>query len=110
MTHNEKIFRPWGYYINIISDDSNYYKIKKLVLFPKKKQDLLIESISCKQLTVLNGTPRLLINDQYYLLQPTENIMINPNEKYKIENNTNKIIELLEINFYNYFDLSKNFI
>ena len=71
---NEKVVLPWGYYIKIEDDILSNYKITKIVLYPKKKQSLQMQSNCCKSLLIIKGTPCVFVENLYYFLNPTDNI------------------------------------
>ena len=98
---NEKVVLPWGYYIKIEDDILSNYKITKIVLYPKKKQSLQMQSNCCKSLLIIKGTPCVFVENLYYFLNPTDNIYIGKNEKHKIENYTKKNVELIETQIFN---------
>ena len=97
----EQINTQWGYYINIVSNDYGY-KIKQLFINPNKQLSLESHNKRSEHWLVIKGNPKIVIEDKSLELKPDDHFYIPVNKKHRIENETNEIIEVIEVQFGNY--------
>ena len=97
----ENINTPWGYYIDIIPNEYGY-NLKKLVINPNKSLSLQSHNKRSEHWIVVKGNPKIIIEDRSLELKPDDHFYIPVNRKHKIENETNEIIEIIELQFGNY--------
>lgn len=90
-----KTYRPWGYY-TVIGSGKNY-KIKKIVVKPKKRLSLQKHFHRNEHWIMVSGVASVTINDSIKDLYPNESIYIVKNAIHRLANNTDKDITLIEI-------------
>ncbi len=79
-----KTFRPWGSYTILEEDDG--YKIKKIVVKPKKRLSLQKHFHRNEHWIVLSGTATVTVGDETYLVRPNESTYIKMGEIHRLEN------------------------
>ncbi len=79
-----KTFRPWGSYTILEEDDG--YKIKKIVVKPKKRLSLQKHFHRNEHWIVLSGTATVTVGDKRYLVRPNESTYIKMGEIHRLEN------------------------
>lgn len=99
--HN-KVYRPWGYYININGSDYDGSKIKRIVVYPGKRLSLQSHNQRSEHWVIVKGLPRVQVGEKFYDMKPNEHIFIPVTEKHRIENNTEQLVEFVETQIGNY--------
>lgn len=91
----EYIKRPWGYFKTLYMEDN--YKIKKLIINPKSKLSLQSHKYRNEHLTIIHGIATVKIDKDLFELKINDTVYIPHNIIHRIENNTNDILEIIEI-------------
>jgi len=89
------IERPWGFFKILFFEDN--YKIKKLVINPLSKLSLQSHNHRNEHWTIIKGTATVQIEDKIHELKYNETAYIPKKAIHRIENNTNEILEIIEI-------------
>ena len=97
-----KIEKPWGYYINIYENDNQ--KLKKIVVYPGKRLSLQSHKFRSEHWIITKGNANVQLNDKFYNLTENEHIFIPVTEKHRIENNTEQLLEFIELQYGSYLD------
>ncbi len=100
MTTN-KTLRPWGNYI--IIDDGPYYKVKKITVNPGQKLSYQLHHKRSESWTIIKGSGIVVINDKKYNVDYGDNIQIPVKSKHRIFNNTDNLLEFIEVQTGEYF-------
>lgn len=98
---NATFQRPWGSYT--ILNDSKNYKIKKLVINPGQSISLQSHNLRNEHWVVLSGVATIVLNQDVLVKQKDESIYIPRKSKHKLINDTNEIVEIIEIQTGDYF-------
>lgn len=93
--------RPWGGYIILL--DSNYCKVKKLVLNPKKRFSLQYHHKRTETWTVVKGELRITLDNQEKIYKYGETITVSVGTKHRVENIGSEPAELIEVQTGSYF-------
>ena len=96
-----KEIRPWGWYRVI--DDSDDHKVKEIQVNPKSRLSLQSHSKRSEVWTVINGEAFVTINDKSFLLKLNESIFIPVESQHRLENKTDKSLNIIEIQTGTYF-------
>jgi len=89
-----KTFRPWGSYTILEEDDG--YKIKKIVVKPKKRLSLQKHFHRNEHWIVLSGTATVTVGEKKMLVRPNESTYIKMGEIHRLENDGKIDLVLIE--------------
>ena len=93
--------RPWGGYIILL--DSEYCKVKKLVLNSKKRFSLQFHNKRTETWTVVKGILEITIGNNKKSYTYGETISVPVGTKHRIENVGNEPAEIIEVQTGTYF-------
>ena len=93
---NEKVFRPWGWYINLEGNDHSGSKAKKISVDPGKRLSLQSHSFRHEHWVITKGSPVVQLGEEFIQMNKNDHIYIPINIKHRIENKTSEIVELIE--------------
>ena len=94
---NNKVIRPWGWYINIDGDDHSGHKIKKLGVNPGKRLSLQSHDKRSEHWIIVKGSAKVRVGDDFHVLNENQSIYIPKGTLHRIENTTDSIIEIVEV-------------
>lgn len=78
----EKNYRPWGYYENLLEEDS--YKVKRIVVNPNQQLSLQYHHHRSEYWTVVNGSGRVVIGESVYDANISDAFRIDINQKHRL--------------------------
>lgn len=87
--------RPWGYFS--ILEETDNYKVKKLVIYPHKRLSLQLHKHRSEQWVVVEGNPTLTCNDIIKDYIKGESIFIPVEAIHRIENKQSENAILIEV-------------
>ena len=93
--------RPWGGYQVLI--DSERYKVKKLVISPKKRFSLQFHTKRTETWTIIKGILEISIGENKKTYTYGETISVPVGTKHRIENKGNEPAEIIEVQTGTYF-------
>lgn len=94
--NHKKVFRPWGYYINVDGDDYSGSKIKRIVVYPEKRLSLQSHKYRSEHWVITKGLARVQVGEKIYDLKKDEHIYIPIKTKHRIENIGDEDMEFTE--------------
>lgn len=94
------VHRPWGWF-HILSQDS-HYKIKKISVNPHQRLSLQSHAHRSEHWVVISGIAHILNGEKKFLLQANESTFIPPNTAHSLANETDQILEIIEVQVGNY--------
>ncbi len=94
-TESTKVNRPWGTYEVI--EEGIGYKIKRIVVNPQKSLSLQSHKHRSENWVVVNGIATVVCGDNLIKLSVGESIFIPVQTKHRLQNTTNSIIEIIEV-------------
>ena len=97
---HSKVKRPWGEYK--ILEDGLGFQVKKLTIKSQSSISLQSHSKRSEHWTVVKGTPLITNGDNKTLLNENESTYIPIGTKHRIENLTDEIIEIIEVQIGDY--------
>jgi mannose-1-phosphate guanylyltransferase/mannose-6-phosphate isomerase len=81
-----KVQRPWGYYVNIQGNDSSGSKVKQICVYPGKRLSLQSHNKRSEHWVITEGEAKVQVDDQFYLLGKNEHITIPLRALHRMEN------------------------
>lgn len=87
--------RPWGSY-TVLHKGKNF-KIKSIIVKPKQKLSLQLHHHRNEHWVVIKGTATVIRNDELFNLHVNESTYIKANEKHRLVNDTDEILEVIEV-------------
>jgi mannose-1-phosphate guanylyltransferase len=84
--HDKKVYRPWGWYINIEGGDYNGFKIKKIVVYPGKRLSLQSHNYRSEHWVIVKGNAKVQVGDDNIFLNADQYIYIPIKTLHRIEN------------------------
>jgi mannose-6-phosphate isomerase-like protein (cupin superfamily) len=97
--NSEMVSKPWGSYQVLYGDDYDIFKIKKLTVNPNSKLSLQSHEYRKEVWICYKGNGLAQIDDDFLELKSSNNTIgiINNNQKHRLINNTDDILEVIEI-------------
>jgi mannose-1-phosphate guanylyltransferase len=86
--------RPWGTYT--ILEDTPKYKIKRIVVNPKKRLSLQKHLHRNQHRTIVSGTATITIEDKIFILQANESTYIKMGDIHRLSNNGKIPVVIIE--------------
>ena len=93
-TH-KTVFRPWGFYTCLQGGEGWLTKI--ITVSPNHKLSLQSHNHRSEHWVVLEGEATVVLGDEVHTLQKSQSIDIPVKEKHSLQNHTNKIVKILEL-------------
>ena len=94
-TAHRKVYRPWGWYDSIESGE--YFQVKRLCVKPRAKLSLQMHHKRTEHWVVVSGEATVTNGDQIFTLNIGESTFIPIGVVHSLENQTNKILEIIEV-------------
>jgi mannose-1-phosphate guanylyltransferase/mannose-6-phosphate isomerase len=92
---HRKVYRPWGWYDSIESGEN--FQVKRLYVKPGAKLSLQMHHKRAEHWVVISGTATVTNNSKTFNLNKGESTYIPLGVIHGLANNTNKILEIIEI-------------
>lgn len=93
--------RPWGGYVVLI--DNKNYKVKKLIINPKKRFSLQYHNKRTETWTIVKGKLEITIGDKKGVYSYGQTVSIPVGTIHRIENISDEIAEIIEVQTGTYF-------
>jgi mannose-6-phosphate isomerase-like protein (cupin superfamily) len=94
--YHSKVFRPWGWYINIEGNDNSRFKVKRIAVYPGKRLSLQSHNHRSEHWVIVNGNALVQVGNNFYNLTKDDHIYIPLKELHRIENTGNELMEFTE--------------
>ena len=92
---NRKVYRPWGWYDSIESGE--HFQVKRLHVKPGAKLSLQMHHKRAEHWVVVSGTATVTNGEQIFNLNKGESTCIPLGITHALENKTNKLLEVIEV-------------
>jgi len=92
---NRKVYRPWGWYDSI--EIGKLFQVKRLHVNPGAKLSLQMHKKRAEHWVVVNGVATVIIGDEVNILKEGESTYIDIGVVHSLENRTNKMLEIIEV-------------
>lgn len=93
--NHREVYRPWGYYDSIHTDDR--YQVKRISMKPGEKMSLQMHHHRSEHWVVVKGTARVTRGDEVFLLTENESAYIPIGTRHSLENPGQVDLELIEV-------------
>lgn len=100
-TFHQTVHRPWGSYT--ILEDADDCKVKRLVVKPGQVLSLQRHQRRSEHWTVVDGTAKVRLGDEEFLLEENQSTYIPVNTLHRLENPGERDIHLIEVQTGDYF-------
>lgn len=92
---HRKVFRPWGSYDSIDSDER--FQVKRITVKPGQSLSLQMHHHRAEHWIVVRGTGRITRGEEVFLLSENESAYIPLGVKHRLENPGKTTLELIEV-------------
>ena len=94
-------YRPWGYY-EILKEKTNY-KVKRITVKPGERLSYQYHHKRKETWTVVKGNLTIVLDDEKLFRGPGQSIKIGLGDRHRAWNETNKIVQFIEVQTGTYF-------
>jgi mannose-1-phosphate guanylyltransferase/mannose-6-phosphate isomerase len=99
---HKKVFRPWGWYINIFGNDHNLYKVKSIAVYPGKRLSLQSHNHRSEHWVIVKGRAKVQLDTEQIILEKDQHVYIPVKCLHRIENISDEMLEFTETQIGNY--------
>ena len=92
---HKHVFRPWGEFKNIHTEVG--FQIKILIIYPKNKISLQYHNKRSEHWVVVEGKATVTKGNKTFDLKKNQSTFIDVKELHRLENKTNQLLKLVEI-------------
>ncbi len=97
---NKKIYRPWGYYLNVINE--NNWQVKRLEIYPNESISLQKHFHRAENWIVVKGKAKVEIEGKISFLEINESIYVPLGSKHRLSNPFQEPLTIVEVQSGNY--------
>ena len=101
MNCNEKFYRPWGFFFNLI--ESEDFKVKVISVDPHSSLSLQSHDHRDETWVVVQGISTVTLDKDVKRLRKGEVVSIPRGSKHRIQNGTDSLVVLIEVQIGDYF-------
>jgi len=94
--YHTKVYRPWGYYINIEGNDNSGFKVKRIAVYPGKRLSLQSHDYRSEHWVIVKGEAKVQVGMEEILLKKDQNVYIPIKTLHRIENVGEELLEFTE--------------
>jgi len=98
---HRRIYRPWGDYESL--DRGGTYQVKRITVKPGGRLSLQSHRFRAEHWVVVSGTATVTIDGTVTVLQPNQSIYVPLGAVHRLENTTDRPLELIEVQSGTYF-------
>ena len=91
-----KVFRPWGWYINVDGGDNSGSKVKRIGVYPGKRLSLQSHNKRSEHWVIVKGHARVQVGDDFLNLEPNQHVYIPKKTLHRMENTGDVVVEFIE--------------
>jgi mannose-1-phosphate guanylyltransferase len=93
---HKKVYRPWGYYINVEGKDNDGFKVKRIAVYPGKRLSLQSHNYRSEHWVIVKGKAKVQVGTEYKYLEKDNHVYIPMCELHRIENIGEELLEFTE--------------
>ena len=94
--YHKKVYRPWGYYLNVEGNDYNGFKVKRILVYPGKKLSLQSHNKRSEHWVITHGNAKVQLGTDFLYLTKDQYVYIPVETKHRIENIGTEDLEFIE--------------
>jgi mannose-1-phosphate guanylyltransferase len=91
-----KVFRPWGWYINIEGNDNSGFKVKRIGVYPGKRLSLQSHNKRSEHWVITKGKAKVQVGMDFIELNINQHVYIPKETLHRMENIGEDIVEFIE--------------
>jgi mannose-1-phosphate guanylyltransferase/mannose-6-phosphate isomerase len=93
---HKKVFRPWGFYVNIEGSDYNGFRVKKIAVYQGKRLSLQSHEKRSEHWVIVKGNAKVQIGTLFIILKKDDHVYIPIKTLHRIENIGDELLEFTE--------------
>ena len=93
---HKKVFRPWGYYVNIEGSDYNGFRVKKIAVYQGKRLSLQSHDKRSEHWVIVKGNAKVQIGTNIIIMKKDDYVYIPIKTLHRIENIGDDLLEFTE--------------
>jgi mannose-1-phosphate guanylyltransferase/mannose-6-phosphate isomerase len=93
---HKKVYRPWGYYVNVLGNDDSGFKIKTITVYPGKRLSLQSHHFRSEHWVIVRGKAKVQIGAEEKYLEKDQHVYIPIQILHRIENVGEELLEFTE--------------
>lgn len=93
---HKKVFRPWGWYMNIDGDDHSGSKVKRICVLPGSRLSLQSHNYRSEHWVITKGKARVQLGKDLLDLNPNQSVFIAKEVLHRMENIGTEEVEFVE--------------
>ena len=94
--------REWGWFTVLYDDEHSNHKLKKIYIYPGKKNVLQSHNERNKHWVIVKGKARVQLNDRIFTMYENEYIYIPTKIVHQVENTGSDLLEISETQYGSY--------
>ena len=93
---HSKVYRHWGYYVNIEGGDHTGFKVKRIAVYPGKRLSLQSHNHRSEHWVIVKGLGKVQVGMDEIFLKKDQNVYIPVKTLHRIENIGEELLEFTE--------------
>lgn len=93
---HSKVYRPWGWYINIDGNDYSGFKVKKIGVYPGKRLSLQSHNKRSEHWVITKGKAKVQVGMNFLILNANQYVYIPKESLHRMENIGENVVEFVE--------------
>jgi len=94
--YHTKVYRPWGWYINVEGTDTGGFKVKRIGVYPGKRLSLQSHYKRSEHWVIVKGKAKVQVGKDFHVLNPNQHIYIPKETLHRMENIGDEVVEFVE--------------
>jgi len=91
-----KVFRPWGWYLNVEGNDYSGFKVKRIAVYPGKRLSLQSHDKRSEHWVMVRGNAKVQVGHEFIFLEKDQHVYIPIQTLHRIENIGSELLEFTE--------------
>ena len=91
-----KVFRPWGWYVNVEGNDYSGFKVKRIAVYPGKRLSLQSHNKRSEHWVMVRGNAKVQVGYEFIFLEKDQHVYIPIQTLHRIENVGSELLEFTE--------------
>lgn len=93
---HSKVYRPWGWYINVEGNDHSSFKVKRIGVYPGKRLSLQSHNKRSEHWVITKGTTKVQVGKDFLILNKNQHVYIPKETLHRMENIGEEMVEFVE--------------
>ena len=94
--YHTKVYRPWGWYINVEGSDYGGFKVKRIGVYPGKRLSLQSHFKRSEHWVIVKGKAKVQVGKDFQILHPNQHVYIPKETLHRMENIGEELVEFVE--------------